>query len=371
MAGPNSELSIVVAGKRFGGWLNVRVSRGMERAAADFSIDCTQRWPGQDERFDISEGSPCEVWIGADKVLTGYVEKNKIRREATAAICQIAGRSKTCDLVDCSPDFDTVEFAGLTLARIAARLAKPFGIEVVAGATAPALPIAAAHHGETVWKLVERLARQQELLVMDDTEGRLVLDRLGSQRADDSLVHPSAGLLSIEISRDISQRFSEYRVKAQAAGGWAQNTGRDDDEASAESIAHVESAVIVDNGVTRYRPKTILAEGAAKKEGVDARADWEARHNIGQSLKVNATVVKWRQPSSGKLWVPNLLVPVVIPSANVDALMALSEVTYRKTEQDGEVVDLVLVPPAALTPEPPETPAAAGGNSWLPEVLRP
>jgi prophage tail gpP-like protein len=366
MALPDSTLTLVVGGKRFGGWLDVRVSRGVERACADFDIACTQRWPGQDVRFEIPEGATCEIWIGSDKVITGYVDKIDIERDANSASCKIAGRSKTCDLVDCSPDFETVEFAGQDIASIARRLAAPFGVDVVAKASGTALPVAAAHHGETVWKLVERLARQQMLLVTDDAEGRLVLTQLATESADDSIVHPSDGLKKISTKRDSSRRFSEYRVKAQAGARWG-GAGSDSGEAAGEALAHVEGSYF-DKGVTRYRPKTILAEGAAKKEGADKRAEWEARRNIGKALRIDATRAGWRQ-SSGKLWVPNLLVAVRIPSANVDARLAIAEVHYRKGSE-GEICDLELVPPEALTPEPPENAAAGAGAARWNDVLK-
>ena len=118
----NHELTLIVGGKKFGGWLDVRVTRGIERAAGDFEIKCSQRWPGQDERFEIPEGSTCEIRIGDDKVLTGYVDVVAHERDATSAALTIAGRSKTADLVDCSPDFELAELAGLDLAAVARKL---------------------------------------------------------------------------------------------------------------------------------------------------------------------------------------------------------------------------------------------------------
>jgi prophage tail gpP-like protein len=376
MALDNHELLLIVDGKKFGGWLDVRVSRGIERAAADFEIKASQRWPGLDGRFAIAEGATCEIWIGqtasagtpvGDKVLTGYVDLVDIERDANNAHLTIAGRSKTADLVDCSPDFETTELAGLDLAAVARKVAQPFGIQVDARDTGPAFQVAAAHKGETAWKLIERLARQRQLLVMDDPEGRLVLTRLAAERADDELVHPADGLRRIGTKRDASKRFSIYKVKAQAGGTtrWA-GIGSVDGAAGgdiASAVAHVEGGAL-DTGVKRYRPKTVLSEGAAKKEGALARAQWEARRNMGRALTVRATRVGWRQ-KSGKLWTPNTLVRVKVPNANLEAELALSEVTYRKGA-DGTLVELELASPEAFTPEPPESPAAGGegGNRW-------
>lgn len=353
----NHELSLIVGGQKFGGWLDVRVSRGIERATGDFQIAATQRWPGLDARFEIPEGKTCEVWISGDKVMTGYVDAVAQSRSGFTAGITIAGRSKTCDLVDCSPDFDVAELAGLDLAAVARKVCAPFGIEVDARVSGPTFAVAAAHHGETCWKLIERLARQRQILVTDDADGRLVLTRLASERATDELVHPSDGLLKIESKRDLSKRFSVYKVKAQAGARWA-DAGSD--EASLPSaLAHVEGE-FRDHGVSRYRPRTILNEGAAKKSGAMERAEYEARRNIGKALRFTATRVGWRQ-GDGALWRPNLLVACRVPSMNLGAELAIAEVHYKKGAA-GTTCDLELAPPDAFTPEPPEAPAAAGGQ---------
>jgi prophage tail gpP-like protein len=367
MASRDSTLSLVIAGKRFGGWTDVRVSRGIERACGDFDISCTQRWPGSDARFEIEEGSKFELYIGDDKIITGYIDAIGVDRDADAAGCKITGRSKTSDLVDCSPNYKTgAEQAGLNLLAIAQNMAKPFDVDVVATSATgglKALPVAAKHHGETVWKTIERMARQQKMMVMDDEQGRLVLTRLASMKSDDSLIYPSDGLKKISTKRDSAGRFSEYNVKAQAGVKWLGSFGTADgsDPAIPSALAHVEG-VFYDKGVKRYRPKTITNEGAAKKEGALARAEWECRRNIGKALRISVTKVKWRQ-STGALWKPNLLVPVKVPAANIDQELAIAEVHYIKNDSSGEICELELAPPDAFTPEPPETPGAGKGGA--------
>jgi prophage tail gpP-like protein len=97
---------------------------------------------------------------------------------------------------------------------------------------------------------------------------------------------------------------------------------------------------------------------------VIARAQWEARRNVGKALTLTATRIGWRQ-KNGKLWMPNLLVRCKVPSMNLDTELALSEVTYKKGA-DGTLCELELAPPEAFTPEPPEAPAGAAdrGNRW-------
>lgn len=352
----NHELVLVVGGRKFGGWLDVRVTRGLERAAGDFDIRASQRWPGLEAHFEIPEGAPCEIWIGGDKVLTGFVDVIETDRDGNNASISISGRSRTADLVDCSPDYELPELAGLDLAAVARKVATPFGIEVDARETGPVFAVSSANHGETAWKVIERLARQRQILVTDDAEGRLVLTRLAEARASDQLRHPSDGLVKIATRRDSSKRFSEYRVKAQAGGRWSGSAGG---AGVPESLAHVEGT-FRDEGVTRYRPKTILSEGAAKKGGALERAEWEARRNVGKALRVAATRVGWRQ-RDGLLWTPNTLVYCEVPSSKVRGDLALAEVTYRKSAQ-GTLCDLELAPAEAFTPEPPDSAAGEGGG---------
>lgn len=356
------ELSLIVDGKKFGGWLDVRVTRGIERACGSFEVKATQKWPGLAAHFAIPEGAACQIYIGDDLVLTGWVDVVDAKRRKDSASLGISGRSKTGDLVDCSPDLAEVDMAGLDLAGVARKICAPFGIEVVAENTGPVFPVASAHHGESCWKLIERLARQRKMLVMDDPEGRLVLAQLGSERAADRLVHPADGLVEIGWRRDMSGRFSDYIVKAQAGGRWADagsTSGGGGDGELPSALAHVEGR-FRDPGVTRYRPKVILSEGAAKKEGAGARAEWECRRNIGKSLRVHGTRVWWRQ-SDDSLWRPNLLIPCELPDLNLSAELAIAEVHYQKSDQ-GTLTHLELAPPEAFTPEPPEAPAGTGGE---------
>lgn len=355
------DLKLIVNGKAFGGWLDVRVERGIEQAAGSFHIGATQRWPGLATHFDIPKFSPCEVRIDDDLVLTGFVDRVAGRRSGSAASLEISGRSRTADMIDCSPDFTDTELAGLSLAEVARRVAAPFKVSVVAtgdAATGQSFAVASKHHGETAWRLIERLARQRQLLVMDDEKGNLVLAHLGETRAKDRLVHPADGTLVAGFADDTAGRFSEYRVKAQAGERWSDVNS--DVAGVPAALAHVEGS-FRDPDVPRYRPKTILSEGAAKKEGAMARAEWECRRNMGRSRRVSVTRVGWRQ-RDGSLWKPNQLVQVELPQLNVQAELALATVRYIKSEATGTICEMELSPPEAFTPEPPEQPGGTGGQ---------
>ena len=113
MANPDSTLSLVVDGKRFDGWTDVRMSVA-SNACGEFNITCTQRWPGQDARFEIFRSSRLRD-LDRQRFSPANVDAIGVERSSDNASCKIMDRSKTADLVDCSPNYELTELAGLTL----------------------------------------------------------------------------------------------------------------------------------------------------------------------------------------------------------------------------------------------------------------
>jgi len=356
-------LTVKVAGKEYGGWKAFRLTRGLERAVADLAIDGSEHWPLLTEPWRIPEGAAIEAWLGDDKVLTGWIDSNEASFNATAHGVKLGARSKTGDLVDCSAVVGGGSFANLSLKEIAQRLTQPFGVEVVCDVdTGKPFPSVSVQNGEEPWKLIERLARQRKLLITDDADGRLVITRLGEERAADVVKHPDGGWVKITGGRDLKDRFSHYIVKAQAGSEWAGVSGA----GAASALAHAEGR-FTDPGVPRYRPKLIVSEGASNSGGALERAEWDARRRIGRSLKITCERIGWRQ-SDGTLWRPNLLTRCTVPFLDCDTDMAVGEVTYSKAS-DGTRCSISLHPPDAFTPEPQKDEGTgaggdAGGGRW-------
>ena len=71
---------LVVNGEEFGGWKSVRITPGIERQARDFDLSVTDVWPGRSEvPRRIRPFDACQVFIGSDLVLTGYVDATPIK----------------------------------------------------------------------------------------------------------------------------------------------------------------------------------------------------------------------------------------------------------------------------------------------------
>ncbi|QCO04180.1 phage baseplate assembly protein [Azospirillum argentinense] len=378
MTNDRNAVRLLVNGTDFGGWKSVSISAGIDRQARDFDLSVTDRWPGSDVPRRIAPGDECQVFIGADLVLTGYVDGTPISYDAKSVTVGVKGRSKTADLVDCSAIHEPGQFKGRKVEQIAAELAAPYGVAVLAAVDTGA-PIAdhQVQQGETVFESIDRMLKLRALLSTDDADGRLVLTRAGSARAATDLV-VGENLLTGSASLDCKDRFSEYRIKGQRTADGAagdDDDGADDDgpdigaiTADAAATSQV-AAVQADTGIKRKRVLVIVADGQPDGGTARERARWEAAHRAGKSFETSYTVQGWRQ-GDGRLWVANELVRVRDPIIGFDVDMLVSAVSYSLSES-GRITTLTVAPKAAyeLLPETPKAKGKKGAATLSPPIV--
>lgn len=337
---PLNAVTLRVNGMDYCGWKKVRIGAGIERQARDFSLDVTWQWPGQAQEIPIRQGDRCEVLIGEDLVLTGWIFATPVRYDARQVTRSISGRSLTADLVDCSAVNKPGQWKGQSVQRIVTALASDYNIAV--RSQVPDTGKLADHTiepGETTFESIDRLLTLSRLLSTDDPRGRLVIIKPGSAgHAVDSLVL-GENLLSGEADLDFSGVFSEYRVTGQRSGA---------DGERAEQASEVKAAV-TDPRAARRRVLLIHESGQMTPELASARANWERGNRMGKALTLKYKVQGWRQ-SNGALWLPNMLVRIVDPVLGIDRDMLISEIEYSLDA--GTICDITVGPPDGFDPEP-------------------
>lgn len=332
-----------VNGMDYGGWKEVSISAGIERLARDFTLAVTDRWPGAAGQGSIPHrirpGGLCEIFIGADRVLTGFVDATPVRYDDRQVSVGVKGRGKTADLVDCSAINEPGQWRGRRIEAIAADLARPYGITVRNEQdTGAPVPDHQVQQGETVAESLDRILRLRHLLATDTAAGELVIIKVGAERADTALVlgGPDGNILSAEAGFDFKDRYSEYVCKGQRAG---------DDDAFGEAVSG-ETAAAADTGIQRRRVLLMKQSGQADGGTCRDRVDYERSVRMGKSLGATYTVAGWRQ-GSGALWAPNMVVRVQDAIAGLDREMVIAEVEYRLDEQ-GMVAVLQVAPAEAF-----------------------
>lgn len=334
-------VKLKVGGLAFEGWTSIGVTRSLEQAAASFELELVTRFQGEPNPVRIRPSTACELWAGDDRLVTGYIDAISISYSATEHSTTVSGRSKTADLIDSSCVAKPGRWSKLKIEQIAAALAAPFGVEVVAlTSTGPAVDRHRIHPGETVFESIDRLAAHAALLVTDDPAGRLVLTRVGSRKATTAIVLGD-NVLSAAGKVDASGVFSEYIVKGQRSGN--------DNDFGAVVAQVIGSAS--DPDVARKRTLIVHAEKHCTTAGAKARAQWEAANRAGRSIDAEYTIPGWRQ-ADGSLWAPNMLIEVRDPWLALEGEMLIVEVAYSLDAAAGMTCKLKVAPACGYQEKP-------------------
>lgn len=383
--GLDETLTLTANGQRYERWEEIRVTREIDRMATDFNIMVSERFLGSAPDFPLAPFMPCTVAIGADVVLTGYIDNYLPEAEADRHSVRITGRSKTEDIIDCTPDIQGGQFAGYKLDAIARAIGQsvgqPYPIDVVVQAdVGEPFPDATIERHETGFAFLERLCRLRSILATDDEQGRLVLTTAGNARATDALLQGPGGNVqwaSAVISG--ARRFSHYKVKAQqsvhgstspasswqgvqsgSAGAASADEGAGDDYASEGDAVASDAQVPVltevegtatDPGVPRYRPHVVMAESALDGPGAMRRAVWQAKYNAARGTQARVIVPGWRQ-SDGSLWQINHLVNVCVPFLSLDMELLIAGTSYMLNAFRGRHTELTVDPVDGYQPDP-------------------
>lgn len=360
----DDRVELLVDGQLYQGWEQASITRAMDACAGTFNLTVSDRWSPGMQPVAIEPGDTCEVRVGGQVVVTGYVDLVRPSFGADMHSIQVQGRDKSGDLVDCSAVHKPDEWKNIGLLQLAEKLAKPFGVAVKSETDLGApLALVKLQHGETVLEAINRHAKMRKVLVMPDGKGGILLTRTGARRAALELVQGS-NILRANGTLDWSERYSEYIVKGQA--GYSSNT-------TGKTEAHA-SATVKDAYVDRYRPLLITCDTEANNGSTKDRATWEANTRIGKSAQASITVQGWRQGVGGSLWEPNTLIRVRSVWLGLDGEMLIRQVTFDK-DASGTTTKLDVVSPQAYEPEPPDGKqkkkpkkggkGKKGGNGWM------
>ncbi|WP_066651744.1 MULTISPECIES: phage baseplate assembly protein [Sphingomonas] len=334
---PN-DVTLFVNGQELSGWENVEITLRVEGFPNSFAVSVSAK-PG----LNAKAGDECRVLMGNDPVITGYVDRDSETADARSHMISLLGRGKTQDLVDCSAEWEGGQIADSDALQIATKLAQPYGIAVELGEGAsagPKVPQFNVNYSETPAEIIQRVARNAGLIAFEDGDGKLILSSVGSKTAMSGIAY-GKNVLRFNVENSIDGRFSNYVCMYFSVDPFQDIPG-------SNFFYQVN-----DLNVKRHRQLDIFVESGAVdiKAFTEKRARWEANRRAGRGNLVRATVDSWRD-SGGKLWTPNTLIPVELPRNRGGTPLILTEVTFRRSNDNGTTADLVLMPKEGLSIEP-------------------
>lgn len=353
----DGDCTLKINGAAMSGWTEIRVTRGVEICPNSFDISLTDLFPGQATAFPMQAGDPCQLLLGSDPVITGYIDRVMPSYGPEDHSIRVTGRGKCQDLVDADAEWQGCQISNTNALDIATKLAQPYGITVTApdGPGAQPVPQFNIDLTETPYQIIERVARFEQLLVYEGADGDLVLAQLGTTVHAGGLVEGDQGnILAGRAVFAMDERFSEY---------WCYMMATDvlgDIGQGGNLLAKTN-----DPNVKRHRRKVIIADaGAGGMQLAQARAQWEANRRAARGQSATITVDSWRD-AGGVLWTPNWRTGVLAPNLKLSGQnMVVGEVTYIRDEH-GTRAEITVMPGYAYSPEPillqpvePDLPAA-------------
>jgi prophage tail gpP-like protein len=337
VAEERDKVTLSIGGEIYDGWTGVEIRRGLDTPVGSFTLSLAERAPGADRPFAFKAGAACEVRIGGETVITGWIDALNPSFSSDGHAISVSGRDKAADLVDCSAVHKPGSWRNTKLETIAAELAKPFGIKITAKAsTAPPIKRFALQQGETVLEAIERLCRYRGLLAVSTVAGDIELVSPKAGEATERLAQGET-ILTAEGTHDVSERFSDYIIKGQSSG---------DDEASGKTVSQPK-AESRDPAVKRHRPIIIIGEEQSDAGSLKKRASWEATVRAGRSQSATITVPGWRTPA-GTLRDRGVTVEVAAPWLFMEGAMLVTEVGLM-LDQDGTRTEFTVAPPEAFS----------------------
>lgn len=341
-----NELELRVNGSVCRGWKAVSVKKSLEALSAGFDLQFTA--DDQLPDWKIPPGDQCEIRMGSDRVLVGYVDDLGVSYDAGSHTLKVSGRDRTGDLVDCSAP--SKRYASLTLPELAADLAKPYGIKVVNQAEKVKFQrgVHSNQPGESVHRVLERRARQESVLLLSDAAGGLLITQAGLGGDTGVTIEYGRDIKAASFQHSAADLYSEIVVKGQSIGG---NQFSLADTVQPQGVVQRK---VEGRGVRRYRPLCIVAESQADSARCATRARWEAGVREAKSKRWEVTVAGWRD-QNGRLWDINKFVHLRCPLMGVDEQLLISGVDFT-LDESGTVTNLKLSKKDAFS-ELPEIPA--------------
>lgn len=312
-----SSISLHANGEIFSEWKEFTFIKTLNAICDYYSATITIS-TGQNKELPFRLGQECFIKIDGKRKFTGYIETVDFDIDEDQAEFRISGRSKTCDLVDCSIDLETYEFTSITLLKLVTVICSQFGLSVV-NKTKENILVSKwnIYPGETAWQCLERLSRKFGILFYCNELGELVI---GKEDPIESDIDLSEIMAPKKIKGKSSQadRFSTYKVIGQA-------------RTQSEAIAAVS-----DSTIARKRTKIILAESASTSADCKTRALWEKQISAQRSADLSILIDEWTQGRGKNPWWVNLKTKLIFPYLGINQYYLITGIRFTHSEKKGQ-----------------------------------
>lgn len=313
--GPET-IKIAVGGATYSAFEEIEVTAAFNQAARTFRFTVAAELGASATNAIFKTGAQVSISANDDLMLIGFVDSREPEFDAGHAQISVAGRSNSGDLIDSSADHQTGYFENKDPVEIGQELAQGFkGTTFETDQQLEKVDQYLLTPGESVFRAIEKLARQQGKTLTGTAEGNIRVTSASTQRHAGGIIE-GQNLLGGRAQHNGANRHSKYKVRGQRPLGH----GKD--------ALEIE-AVIADAGVDRYRPVIVIEDDDTTQSRAKKRAKGRRDRAAGNALKATIRVQGFRD-EAGKLWEPGWLVWTESPFLDIAQDMLIENVQWTQ-----------------------------------------
>ena len=332
-----SEIRAKVNGREFTSWTNVAINTSLDSLCGTYELSVIDTGELSLSRLNIQMGDLVEIMVDDTVVMTGHIEDMNPSYKTNEHRITIGGRDKTGDLVDCSFSSKLRDWKQQTILAIITTICAEFDITVVVDV---ALQSAVAkkidftiNEGEMAFEAIRRLAVNTGARIVTSKKGELALVQSGNVKATTKL-QSGINILEGALIQSNKERYRDYFVKG---------VGVESPFASLEKTTKP-FASARDEGISRNRTLTILAEINSEIGSAIDRAKWELSLRAGNSRLIIYMIQGWTQ-QDGTPWAFNTLIDIEDDILSVDGRFLIQGVSFLLDPNAGSTAILTLCSP--------------------------
>lgn len=334
-------ITISAGGGNYSAFLSVQVSAAFNEAARSFELEVAAELGASATNAIFTVGTEVTIHANGDLLLTGHVDSREPTFAAKRAQISVSGRSKSGDLVDGSAEHETGQFEKKDPLEIGQEVSSEYGAKWETDQQLEKVEQYQLTQGETCFRCVEKLARQQGMTITGTPEGNAKITKAGKDRMSGGLIE-GQNIFSGTAHHNGANRHSKIVVRGQRP------FGHGDENIEIE-------AKLEDGSVKRHRTIIIIQDEDTTKDRAEKRAKNRKNRAKGNALKATISTQGFRD-EGGQLWKPGALVWTQSPFLDISQDMLIEKVVYKQ-DDGGSIATLSLVDPAAYDGE-----GAGGGK---------
>ncbi len=325
-------VTVSAGGSTWSAFEKMEVGAAANEAARSFMLEIAAQLGGTATAWTFAAGTPVSISSNGDLLVTGYVDRYQPHlNEHSQAIIHVSGRGKGQDAIDCSALHPTGNFQNQTVLQIAQALDQ-FGIGFSSDQQLKPIPFYQITPGESVFRCIEKLCRQQGLVLQGLANGSINITKMSS--GTQSPLIEGVNCRSLSADHNWAGRHSKVIARGQRPIG------------NGVSNLQIEQTAS-DGSVNRNRPVLVVIDEDTDTTRAMQRAKWRLAREAGHALKAEIAVQSFHD-DGGLLWTPGNSVFVDSEFLAIQQNMAVEKVTYSQRRGAGSIAHLHLCDPQAL-----------------------